>query len=206
MVHAFSREAHNLLSVRNMRDSNRLSTTQHRHDTETGCACLEPGHTMMWLLGASTISYYQEMAAEERPAELQSHDRAEYLYDNKPLPHPARAPITALRTFFGIAMLAGVCAWLITSLAYAAELFPYSPPASQQRGIEQTSQVRPQLSQNDINRIARIADQAKKLTPAEQQQLQGSIRQKLKGAVTQGNLNHAQYYTELLTQIGQESR
>ena len=103
-------------------------------------------------------------------------------------------------------MLAGVCAWLITSLAYAAELFPYSPPASQQRGIEQTSQVRPQLSQNDINRIARIADQAKKLTPAEQQQLQGSIRQKLKGAVTQGNLNHAQYYTELLTQIGQESR
>ena len=66
--------------------------------------------------------------------------------------------------------------------------------------------MRPQLSKEDINRIARLADQAKKLTSDEQRQLQGSLRQKLKGAVSQGNLNQAQYYTELLTQIGQENR
>jgi hypothetical protein len=89
---------------------------------------------------------------------------------------------------------------------FAAELFPFSPPTSQQRGADQAPQVRPQLSKEDINRITRLADQAKQLPLDEQRQLQGSIRQKLKGAVTQGNLNQAQYYTELLTQIGQENR
>ena len=206
MIHAFSREAHNLLSVRNMRNSNRLSTTQHTQDTETKYACLEPGHTMMWLLGASTISYYQEMAAEEQPASLEPHDRAEHLYDTKTLPHSRRSPITALRTFFGIAILIASCTLPVTSLVFAAELFPFSPPTSQQHGADQAAQVKPQLSKEDINRITRLADQAKQLPLDEQRQLQGSIRQKLKGAVTQGNLNQAQYYTELLTQIGQESR
>ena len=205
MVHAFPREAHNLLSVRNMRDSNQLSTTQHTQDTETGCACLEPGHTMMWLLGTSITLYYQEMAAEERTTSVEPYVRAERLYDKKTLLY-TRSPITALRTFFGIAILVGSCTLSVLSLSSAAELFPFSPPTSQQRSVEQVPQVRPQLSKEDINRITRLADQAKKLTPAEQQQLQGSIRQKLKGAVTQGNLNQAQYYTELLTQIGQESR
>jgi hypothetical protein len=67
MVHAFPREAHNLLSVRNMHHSNQLSTTQRTQVSETVCSLLEPDHTMMWLLGTSTISYYQEMAAEEIP-------------------------------------------------------------------------------------------------------------------------------------------
>ena len=120
--------------------------------------------------------------------------------------YPPRSSITALRTFFGIAILAGSCASPITSLMFAAELFPFSPPTSQQRGGDQTPQVRPQLSKDDIDRITRLADQAKKLTLDEQEQRRGSIRQKLKGAVKQGNLNQAQYYSELLTQLGQESR
>ena len=38
-------------------------------------------------------------------------------------PHPARSSIAALRTFFGIAILAGSCTLPITSLIFAPELF-----------------------------------------------------------------------------------
>ena len=202
MVHAFPREVHNLLSVLNMNYRNRLSSTKQMEGAETGCACLEPGHTTMWLLGTSTISYYQEMAAEERPAELQSHDRAEYLYDNKPLPHPASAPITALRTFFGIAILAGSCAWLMTSFVSAAELFPYSPPSpSQQRSVERQSAAKPQLSAEDLERISKIATQARNLEPSKKIQLKNSIQRNLDDAVANGKLNQAKYFSQLLRQI-----
>ena len=120
--------------------------------------------------------------------------------------YPPRSSITALRTFFGIAILAASCTLSVTPLVFAAELFPFAPPTSQQRTVDQAPQVKPQLSKEDINRITRLADQAKQLPLDEQRQLQGNIRQKLKGAVTQGNLNQAQYYTELLTQLGQENR
>lgn len=206
MVHALPREAHNLLSVRNMPYGHQLSITQRTLGKEAVVSLLEPGHTVMWLLGTSTISYYQKMATEKPPTMFKPNDRAEHFYAKKFLPRPIRSSITALRIFFGIAILAGSCTLSLTSLASAAELFPFSPPTSQQRAIDQPSQVRPQLSKEDIGRISRLADQAKKLTSDEQRQLQGSIRQKLKGAVTQGNLGQAQYYTELLTQIGQEGR
>jgi len=39
------------------------------------------------------------------------------------LSHPMQSPIRALRTFFGIAILAGSCSLPITSLIFAAELF-----------------------------------------------------------------------------------
>ena len=39
------------------------------------------------------------------------------------LAHPTRSLITALRTFFGIAILAGSCTLPITSLIFAAELY-----------------------------------------------------------------------------------
>ena len=39
------------------------------------------------------------------------------------LSHPIRSAITALRTFFGIAILAGSCTLPITSLIFSAELF-----------------------------------------------------------------------------------
>jgi ribosomal protein S13 len=121
------------------------------------------------------------------------------------LSHPLQSPIRALQTFFGIALLAGSCILSTPSLSSAAELFPFSPPTSQQRSVDQAPQVRPQLSREDINRITRLVDQAKKLSPDEQRQLRVNIQRKQKEAVRQGNLNQAQYYTELLTQIGQEN-
>ena len=93
-----------------------------------------------------------------------------------------------------------------TPQLFGAELFPFSPPTNQQRAVDQPAQVRSQLFKEDINRITRLADQAKKLTLDEQRQLRESIQRKQKEAVRQGNLNQAQYYTELLTQIGQENR
>lgn len=106
-----------------------------------------------------------------------------------------------------------IAAWSVTylslsagPLSFGAELFPFSPPTSQQRSIDQSVQTTPQLSREDIDRITQLANQAKLLTPNEQKQLRGSVQRKLKGALAQGNLNQAQYYTELLNQIGQESR
>jgi hypothetical protein len=201
MVHAFPREAHNLLSVRNMHYSNQISTTQHTQDTETGCACLEPGQTMMWLLGTSTIPYYQEMAAEEPTTWLEPTDRAERLYDQS-LPHPTRSPITALRSFFGMAMLAGSCAWLMTSLVYAAELFPFPLPSSpQSRSIERQPTATPQLSTEDEKRISRIVTQTKQLSPSDRNQLKSSIQDSLNEAVANGKLNQAQYFRKLHRQI-----
>jgi hypothetical protein len=202
MVHAFSREFHNLLSVWNMPDSNRLSTTQHTQDTETGCACLEPGHTMIWLLGTSTISYYQEMAAEEQPTSLEPHDRAERLYDKESLPHPTRSPITALRTLFGIAMLVGSCILSAPSRLSAAELFPFPSQSSpQSRSIERQPTTPPQLSAEDEKRISRIASQTKQLSPSDRSQLKSSIQDSLNEAVANGKLNQAQYFRKLLRQI-----
>lgn len=93
-----------------------------------------------------------------------------------------------------------------TSQAFGAELFPFSPPTSQRRALDQPPQVRPQLSKEDISRAARLADQAKTLTPKEHQQFQESIRYKQKEAIRQSNLSQAQYYTELLTQLGKDTR
>jgi hypothetical protein len=62
------------------------------------------------------------------------------------LPRSPRSSVTALRAFFRIAILAGSCTLPITSLVFAAELFPFSPPTNQQRSVDQAPQVRPQLS------------------------------------------------------------
>jgi hypothetical protein len=202
MIHAFLCEAHNLLSVRNMRNSNRLSTTPHTQDTETGSPCLEPGHTMMWLLGASTISYYQEMTTEKHSTVLGPYDRAERLDDKEPLPHPTRSPITALRTFFGIAMLAGTCIVSIPSLSSAAELFPYTPPSpSQQHSVERQPAAKPQLSSEDLERISRIATQARTLESSKRIQLKNSIQRNLDDAVANGKLTQGKYFSQLLRQI-----
>jgi len=174
MVHAFPREAHNLLSVRNMHHSDQLSTTQQTRGIETISSGLGLGHTIMWLLGTSTISYYQEMAATERPTLLGPYDSAERLYLKKILPHPTQSPITALRTLFGIAILAGSCTLSAPSLSSAAELFPFSPPTSQQRGVDHGPQVRPQLSKEDLNRITRLVEQARKL-PAEKMKMESRL-------------------------------
>jgi hypothetical protein len=202
MVHAFSREAHNLLSVRNMHYSNQISTTQQTQDTETGYAWLEPGHTMMWLLGASTISYYQEMAAEEPMTWSGPHESAERLSFNTFLPHPLRSSITALRSFFGMAMLSASCAWLMTSLVYAAELFPFpSQSSTQQRSVERQPAGKAQLSTDDEKRVSMIATQAKQLSPSDRSELKSSIQKSLNEAAAKRNLNQVKYFSELLRQI-----
>ena len=129
-----------------MNNRDQLRSTKQMEGAETGCSCLEPSHTMMWLLGASSISYYQEMAAEEPMTWSGPHESAEHLSINTFLPHPLRSSITALRSFFGVAILAGTCAWHITSLVYAAELYPFSPPSSsQQRSVERQPAGKAQL-------------------------------------------------------------
>ena len=65
-------------------------------------------------------------------------------------PHPTRSAITALRSFFGIAILAGSCTIPFASPLFAAELFSYEPPSpSQQRSVQQQPAARPQLSSED---------------------------------------------------------
>ncbi|MDH5738919.1 MAG: hypothetical protein OEY77_01185 [Nitrospira sp.] len=93
-----------------------------------------------------------------------------------------------------------------TPHAFGAELFPFTPPTSQQRTLESPSQGKPQLSREDIVRATRLADQAKKLPSDEQRQFRENIQRKQKEAVRQGNFAQAQYYTELLTQLRQENR
>ena len=169
---------------------------------ETGCSCLEPSHTMMWLLGASSISYYQEMAAEEPMTWSGPHESAEHLSINTFLPHPLRSSITALRSFFGVAILAGTCAWHITSLVYAAELYPFSPPSSsQQRSVERQPAGKAQLSTDDEKRVSRIATQAKQLSPSDRSELKSSIQKSLNEAAAKRNLNQVKYFSELLRQI-----
>lgn len=93
-----------------------------------------------------------------------------------------------------------------TPQVFGAELFPFSPPTNQQRTLDQPPQLRPKLSSEGIARATRLAGQAKTLVPEEQKQFRENIQQKLKDAVRQSNLSQAQYYTELLTQLGQENR
>ena len=120
--------------------------------------------------------------------------------DNTSRPHSRSRRRIGTTCFLFIITITG------TSQLFGAELFPFSPPPSQQRAVDQPSQARPQLSKEDITRATRLADQAKKLTPAEQQQFRENILRKQKDAVRDGSFAQAQYYTELLTQLRQENR
>ena len=118
------------------------------------------------------------------------------------LPHSTRSSIAALRTFFGIAMLAGSCTLPITSLVFAAELFPFAPPSSsQQRSVEQQPAPTPQLSTEDKERISRIVTQTRKLSSTDRNQLKGSIQRSLNEAAATRNLSQVKYFSELLRQI-----
>ena len=197
-VDAIRRGSHFAIRV-DMNYHDRLSTAQGK---ETVGTCLEPGHTMMWLLGTSTRSYYQEMAAEELLRRLKANDGAERLSVKNTLPHPTPSPITELRTFFAIAILVVSFTLLSHSLSSAAELFPFpSPSSSQQRSIERQPTATSQLSTEDERRISRIATQTKQLSPSDRSQLKSSIQESLNEAVTNGKLNQAQYFRKLLRQI-----
>ena len=86
------------------------------------------------------------------------------------LPHPTRSSVTTIRAFLLVAILAVGCALSANSLLFAAELFPYAPPSSQQRSVEQYPAPKPQLSSEDEKRISRIAAQAKQLSPTDRTQ------------------------------------
>jgi len=115
---------------------------------------------------------------------------------------PTRSSNIDFRTLLGITVLVGGCTLSAISLLFAAELFPFAPPPSQQRSIEQQPPPgRSQLSQDDLDRISRIASQAKQLSPTDRNQLKISIQKSLNEAAAKGNVNQAQYFGELLRQI-----
>ena len=118
------------------------------------------------------------------------------------LPHPPRSSITALRTFFGKAILAGSCIVSIPALSSAAELYPFTPPSSsQQRSVERQPAGKAKLSTEDETRISRITTQAKQLSPSDRNELKISIQKSLNEAAAKRNLNQVKYFSELLRQI-----
>ena len=118
------------------------------------------------------------------------------------LPHSTRSSITTFRTFLLVTILAvGYTLSTISSL-FAAELFPFAPPSlSQQRSVEQQSIAKPQLTQEDLDRISQIASQATQLSQADQVKFKATIQKNLSDAIAKGNLAQAKYYRELLQRI-----
>jgi hypothetical protein len=115
--------------------------------------------------------------------------------------HPTRSAITIFRTVFRVTILAVGCILCAKSILLAAELFPFTPPPrSQQRSVEQQP-VRPSLTSEELDRISKIATQARQLSPSDQNQLKNSTRKSLDEALGKGNLNQAKYFSELLRQI-----
>ncbi|MDH4084208.1 MAG: hypothetical protein OEV99_14695 [Nitrospira sp.] len=107
--------------------------------------------------------------------------------------------IMAVRRFLGPVALVCSCAALLPSVIFGAELFPYAPPSpSQPRSIEQQPPARAQLSADDLDRIAKIAAQARALDFSKKQQLKQSIQNNLDDARTNKRFNQVAYFTQLL--------
>ena len=113
-----------------------------------------------------------------------------------------RRSITTFLTILRITVLSTSCSLSTISFSFAAELFPFAPPStSQQRPIEQHSTPRSQLPSEEIDKISKLAAQAKQLSPLDQKQLKENLRRSLDSAIARGNLNQVQYYNEVLRQI-----
>jgi hypothetical protein len=115
--------------------------SNRRNGIETECASLEPGHTNdvaprhehHLLLPRNrrrrVPDSVRTFMIEPNASMVKNitHDILPRIMDHYmilgTLPHPARSSIAALRTFFGIAILAGSCTLPITSLIFAPELF-----------------------------------------------------------------------------------
>lgn len=80
----------------------------------------------------------------------------------------------------------------------AAELFSLPPP-NQER--QQRSFAPTQLSQQDREKIAQLAEKSKQLSPSDQQQFRNDIRNSRTNAIRNGQLNEAQFYDELLQKL-----
>lgn len=87
------------------------------------------------------------------------------------------------------------------SFVSAAELLPFDPPSSSRDRIADRPFSQPQLSSEDLERISKIAAQAKQLTPEDRNQLKSGIKRSLTEAAEKGNLSQVRYYGELLRQI-----
>lgn len=88
------------------------------------------------------------------------------------------------------------------ALLCAAELFPFQPPStSSPRGSSEASAPEPQLSKDDLARIANIVSRANGLKPDEQKEFRKSILQSLDAASKQDRLSQVRYYKELLRQL-----
>jgi hypothetical protein len=83
----------------------------------------------------------------------------------------------------------------------AAELLPFDPPSSSRDRITDRPLSQPQLSPEDLDRISRIAAQARLLKPEDRNQLKSGIKKSLTEAAEKGNHSQVRYYGELLRQI-----
>ncbi len=92
----------------------------------------------------------------------------------------------------------------VSTAAYAGELFPYNPPAANSaRQIEQ----RPPpprgsaLSTQELRKIDQLADEVRKLPPAQKQSVRTDVQEELDKAVSHYDLQRIRYYNELLRRI-----
>jgi hypothetical protein len=87
--------------------------------------------------------------------------------------------------------------------AYAAELFPYNPPAATSaRQVEQRSLSRTaELSADQLRRIEQLARDVRSLPPAQNAKASAEVRREHDQAVARGDLSLIRYYNELSRRI-----
>jgi hypothetical protein len=97
------------------------------------------------------------------------------------------------------------CAFLAgaSMVAYAAELFPYNPPAvTSARQVEQRSLPKAaELSADQLRRIEQLARDVRTLPPAQHATARAEVRREHDRAVARGDLPQIRYYTELSRRI-----
>lgn len=151
-------------------------------------------------------NYHHLPSPNERIDKIAERDIGLHIMENA-IPRINRSPsagvsLTTIRTFLQTVLVTVGCTLSAIPPLSAAELFPFAPPPfSQQRTIEPSAQVKPQLSAEDRVRIAKVAAQARNLSTEDQKRLRTSIRKSLNEAAAQGNLKQVQYLTELLQQM-----
>lgn len=95
----------------------------------------------------------------------------------------------------------------LSSVACAAELFPYNPPVGTgNRQFQQRSVPVPdQLSPEELRTIRQLASEVHSLPTSQQKTVRDGVVQQLNDAVSRGDLRQIRYYNELLRQIGNAS-
>lgn len=120
--------------------------------------------------------------------------RTESESDNRTLARPATLSGSLFRTIPIMILCSAGIVW-------AAELFPYNPPSTRQAPITQQGPTRGQLTPQDLQRIEKYAEEAKRLSAQDRTQLKETLRSSRDSAADAGRLDQVQYYTELLKRI-----